>query len=130
MKYQPAYKQAMRYLWAFPYSLIGFFLASILWGFGGKIKRYQGVLRATAPLQLQCLGFPAGAITLGHVVIGQCDAVLNCLWTHELEHVRQYEVWGIFFLPAYLVSGLVQIVKGRNPYWFNYFEIQARERAK
>jgi hypothetical protein len=40
-------------------------------------------------------------------------------------HVRQYERWGPAFLPAYLLSSLLQLLRGRNPYRENHFERQA-----
>jgi hypothetical protein len=39
--------------------------------------------------------------------------------------VRQYEIWGPAFLPAYLASSLWQWVKGAHPYWDNRFEREA-----
>jgi hypothetical protein len=41
-------------------------------------------------------------------------------------HVRQYERWGPLFVPAYLVSSLVLWLRGRDPYWDNPFEVEAR----
>ena len=39
--------------------------------------------------------------------------------------MRQYERWGPFFLPAYLLSSLLQLLRGRHPYRENHFERQA-----
>ncbi|MDO8964417.1 MAG: hypothetical protein Q7W30_08015 [Coriobacteriia bacterium] len=44
---------------------------------------------------------------------------------HEHVHVRQYERWGPFFLPAYAISSLVQLARGGDPYRDNRFERQA-----
>lgn len=68
-----------------------------------------------------------GAITLGHVIIGRDERVLAQVRVHELQHVRQYECWGLFFFLAYPASSLVQLLRGRNPYWFNHFEIESRK---
>jgi hypothetical protein len=43
--------------------------------------------------------------------------------------VRQYERWGAFFIPAYLLSSLVQLARGRDPYRENHFERQAYAEA-
>jgi hypothetical protein len=65
------------------------------------------------------------AITFGHVVIGVDHEVLANWRAHERVHVRQYERWGLFFIPVYLTSSAWQILCGRNPYWHNHFERQA-----
>ena len=39
--------------------------------------------------------------------------------------MRQYERWGPLFGPAYLLSSLVQLARGRRPYWDNHFEREA-----
>jgi hypothetical protein len=69
-----------------------------------------------------------GAITLGHVILGRSPQVLDRLRAHELQHVEQYERWGLAFFLAYPASSLYQLLRGRHPYWFNHFEVQSRER--
>ena len=83
---------------------------------GGSIGRW--VSRLPAP-------FAFSAITFGHVVLGIDHATLTVVRTHEQAHVRQYERWGPFFVPAYLLSSLVQLLRGRNLYRDNYFEREA-----
>lgn len=39
--------------------------------------------------------------------------------------MRQYERWGVLFFPLYLGSSLLQLLRGRSPYWHNHFELQA-----
>jgi hypothetical protein len=39
--------------------------------------------------------------------------------------VRQCEVWGPLFLPAYLAASLVAIARGRDFYYGNRFELEA-----
>lgn len=53
---------------------------------------------------------------------------LATLGAHERVHVAQYGRWGLFFLPAYGLSSLWQLIRGRRPYWDNHFEIEARAR--
>jgi hypothetical protein len=48
---------------------------------------------------------------------------------HERAHVRQYERWGIFFLPAYLLASAGAWLRGAAPYADNVFERQARRQA-
>jgi hypothetical protein len=42
-------------------------------------------------------------VTLGHVVIAQLPMTAH-VFNHEMIHVRQYEVYGPAFIPAYLLS--------------------------
>ena len=67
----------------------------------------------------------AQAMTLGHVIIGRDLAALNACRDHELVHVRQTELWGPFFLPAYLLASLWAHLKGRHYYRDNPFEVEA-----
>ncbi|MDQ1315980.1 MAG: hypothetical protein QG662_2089 [Pseudomonadota bacterium] len=122
-----------RYVWAAPCSMVGLLAATLAFVFGGSIRGKRGVLEvslaAGTPLAFPGLKFAFEAITLGHVIIGRTEQGLERLRLHELEHVRQYEQWGLLFFLAYPLSSLWQLMRGRNPYWDNYFEIQARERS-
>lgn len=99
------------------------------------MRRHQGVLevegRAVAWLLRKASPLPGGvaAMTLGHVVVG-CDAqALQRTRRHERVHVRQYERWGPFFLPAYLGASAVAWLRGRDPYRDNPFEREAFDEA-
>ena len=69
---------------------------------------------------------PFRAIALGHVVIAVGRIELDAMRAHEQVHVRQCERWGIAFFPAYAASSLWQLLRGRNAYWDNHFEVEAR----
>lgn len=116
--------------WASPNSLLGLLLCLLGCLAGGRVRRVDGILEASLPLRARPGGWrrllPFSAITLGHVVFAANDSELERLRAHERVHVRQYERWGPLFLPAYLVSGLVLWVRGRDPYWDNPFEVEAR----
>ena len=83
---------------------------------GGRIPRLVAALPAWARF---------GAITFGHVILGTEHAVLERARAHEHVHVRQYERWGAVFFPLYIGSSLVQLLRGRDPYWNNCFEREA-----
>lgn len=72
----------------------------------------------------------ACAMTLGHIVLGLDSRTLSATRRHEREHVRQCEVWGPAFIPAYLAAGLWGIVRGRGGYGGNYFERKAMEQEE
>ncbi|GMV90229.1 MAG: hypothetical protein AMXMBFR82_00070 [Candidatus Hydrogenedentota bacterium] len=122
--------RAAAYTWASPNTLLGALAALILLSLGGRARVVSGVVevgggwggRAIASLP-RMLSF--NAMTLGHVVIGVSESALTASREHELVHVRQYERWGPFFLPAYALSSLWQVLRGRRAYWDNWFEREA-----
>lgn len=117
-------------LWASPNSLLGLLLCLLSCLVGGRVRRVDGILEAWLPLRARPGGWrrllPFSAITLGHVVFAANDSELERLRAHERVHVRQYERWGPLFVPAYLVSGCVLWLRGRDPYRDNPFEVEAR----
>jgi hypothetical protein len=67
----------------------------------------------------------AAAMTLGHVVIARDRHSLESTRAHERVHVRQCEVWGPLFVPAYLAASLWALLGGRDAYFDNWLEVQA-----
>ncbi len=123
----------LRYLWALPNSVIGLAVGCAGLLGGGRVRVVDGTLEihgvAIAWLlrRLVPIGGGAAAITLGHVVLGRSEHSLERCRAHERIHVRQYERWGLLFLPAYFVSSLVALLKGADPYRDNRFEREAFE---
>jgi hypothetical protein len=121
-------------LWALPYTLIGLLIGTIglctgghAWTGGRAVEFHGGAVRWFVTR------LPHGqftlAFTLGHVILGQSAASLDIARDHEMVHVRQYERWGPFMGPAYLLSSLILWIAGRNPYRDNPFERQAYREA-
>jgi len=120
----------LRYLWPAPYTVLGLVLGGVGVLFGAGAARRQGVLEISGGRIGAVLGRgPAGlgfsAMTLGHVILAVDRSALEQLRYHEQVHVRQYEFWGPLFVPAYLLSSLFQLLRGRHPYRENHFERQA-----
>lgn len=67
----------------------------------------------------------ATAITLGHTVLARSIADLERTREHELVHVRQYEIWGPLFIPAYFLASGYLWLRGYDAYLDNPFERQA-----
>jgi hypothetical protein len=113
------------YIWASPNSLLGLLaaLASL------SLPRMRGPIAVTRSSRGFAGWFLAKrgycAITLGHLVLLTRDAPDDVL-SHEMVHVHQVERWGPLFLPAYIVSMLAVRFRGRDPYWDNPFEAEAR----
>ena len=123
--------KTFRYLWAFPGTILGLLLLCGALLTKGRVRVRDGVLQAHGGvvtwLLRYCTPLPGGvdALTLGHVILGRTDATLAETHNHEMVHVRQYERWGPFFLPAYLLSSLFLFLSGRDFYHDNPFERQA-----
>lgn len=122
-------KTALRYIWAFPNTLLGlaFLLPTLV--SGGRVRAERGALEIHGGFARfflrRCLPFPASALTLGHTIIGQDRDCLDHSRDHEHVHVRQYETWGPFMLPAYFLSSLLAWRRGGHYYFDNRFEKEA-----
>ena len=118
------------YVWTSPNTLLGLIGGLVLLIGGARVRAIQGAIefgggaigRALAdrrpPIRFR-------AMTLGHVILGASETDLDAARGHEQVHMRQYERWGPFFLPAYLLSSAWQLVCGRRCYRDNWFERQA-----
>jgi hypothetical protein len=129
-----ALARTIKLLWAAPCTAVGLAPAAAVLLFGGRARltpRAIEVAWRDSPASCGQLArrLPYRAITLGHVVIAVTRRELDALRSHELVHVEQYERWGALFFLAYPASGAWQWLAGRNAYWDNPFEIQARVRS-
>jgi hypothetical protein len=121
----------LRYLWAFPATLLGLFFVPLAWLSGGKVALLQGAIEIHSGLVGALLrrGIPglgsAAAMTFGHVILARDQDCLNRSRRHEHVHVRQYERWGLLMIPAYLTASFVLYVRGLDPYLDNPFEREA-----
>jgi hypothetical protein len=120
-----------RYLWALPNTIFGAILLPAALPRGGKVCVVDGVVEAHGPLLSmvlrRCVPIDGGAaaMTFGHIVLGRDSASLEITRVHERVHVRQYEVWGPMFIPAYLLAAFWGWLFGEGAYMGNYFERQA-----
>ena len=118
------------YAWASPNTALGVVAGMAMLCLGGRMQWVSGIAEFHGGLVARFLavlpGRPCvGAMTLGHVVLGASRAELDRLRGHERVHVRQYERWGVFFLPAYVLSSIWEVAHGRRGYRDNFFERQA-----
>lgn len=109
-------------IWAGPYTLLGLLLVPAF----RRRRVTRGVLLAEGATWPARLGWRYSAITLGHVVLSVAEPIPDATFDHELAHVRQYERWGPFFLPAYLLASLRARLTGGSAYTDNAFEVAAR----
>ena len=115
-------------LWSAPNSLLGLFVGGLGVLTGGRARFRQGCLEffgGATTFFLSRTPIKASAMTLGHTILGQTSELLDSARDHEHIHVRQYERWGPFFLPAYGLSSLYLRIRGREAYYNNPFEKEA-----
>jgi hypothetical protein len=123
------------YLWAAPATALRLFAVAAGCLSGGSARVVAGAVEVHGGLVTRFLrrGLPfvgaGAAMTLGHVILGQDVRCLDQSRPHEHVHVRQYERWGPFFLPAYLGASLILWFRGLDPYYDNPFEREAYEQA-
>lgn len=114
-----------KYLWPSPYTVTGIAIGLLL---GGRFQVVEGVIEIHGPRVasiLQRLYVPALALTFGHVVFGRDLDALASTRDHEHVHIRQYERWGVFFVPAYLAASVYLYARSRDAYRENPFEVEA-----
>jgi hypothetical protein len=120
-----------RYIWASPNSLIGLLFLPIVLFTNGGVQIVDGALELHGSfiswVLRHCVPMPGGAwaITFGHVVLGRHKEALSRTRIHERVHVRQYELWGPAFIPAYLVAAMWGFVTRAGVYHGNFFEREA-----
>ncbi|HET9206344.1 MAG TPA: signal peptide prediction [Burkholderiaceae bacterium] len=126
--------RAARSLWALPCSAVGLVIAAPVLLGGGRATWSDGALEVTHRERLAACGalsraLPFRGIVFGHVILAVTREELAAIGPHERVHVAQYERWGPLFFVAYVASSAWQWLRGRDPYWHNTFEVQARQRS-
>jgi drug/metabolite transporter (DMT)-like permease len=126
----------LAYFWASPATLLALVLFFPLARLGGGRARW-----VAGVLELDGGGLPfflsrlvpirggATALTLGHVVVARSAEGHARTRSHERVHVLQYERFGPFMLPAYVLLSLVMLLRGRHYYFDHPFETEARREA-
>ncbi|WP_019139548.1 hypothetical protein [Noviherbaspirillum massiliense] len=124
-------------VWASPLTVLGLLMALPVVLIRGQMQlvRHPTIaILVRGPFADQLLSrHPFGAMTamaLGHVVIAEQQGLSSRVLIHELAHVRQAARWGIIFPFAYIASSAWAGIRGRDAYWHNKFEIDAREAEK
>ncbi len=126
-------RDVLKYLWASPNTLIGLLFVPAAFGSESGRQVKGGVLEIHGPAldwilrHLIPIRGGAAAITFGHIVAARDLTMLDLTRSHERVHVRQSEVWGPAFVPAYLLAGAWSWMLGRGAYEGNYFERRAWE---
>jgi hypothetical protein len=117
-------------IWASPYSVLGLVIGVVGICTGGTARIRGHVIEFYGGAVSWFVRHLPGdqfvlALTLGHTILGQTDASLDIARPHEMVHVRQFERWGPFMGPAYLLCSLALWLMRRRPYLDNPFEREA-----
>ncbi len=123
-------KFVARWIWPSPWTLFGIAIGMIGCIGGGKIEWYRGTIVCWGPwlsrwLRRAPIPGGASAMTLGHTILARSESEMRNTHDHEHVHVRQYEKWGVFFVPAYFAISFWLWCCGRDCYRENPFEQEA-----
>lgn len=125
------WRRLIGYVWASPVTVGALILVLVGIITGGRADVVRGAVEIHGGLVAWFLRHgmpwfgPAAAMTLGHVILGRDTACLDRSRDHEHAHVRQYERWGLLFIPAYLSASVWCWLRGYDAYLDNPFERQA-----
>jgi len=125
-------RRLFAYAWPAPYTCVGLAMGMVVIALGGAGRLRGGILEFSGGALGQWIGrgrIPFGAITVGHAVLGLDQALLDGVRSHEHVHVRQYERWGLLFVPAYLMASALAWMCGGHFYQDNVFERDAFART-
>lgn len=116
-------------IWTAPNTLLGLLIGVLNLLAGGRMRWRIGAIECSGGIVRRLFGGIPNrriiAMTLGHVILGIDEDALESVTNHERVHVRQYERWGVLFLPAYAIASIVAWRRGQDPYRGNMFEVEA-----
>ena len=118
------------WLWPCPWTFLGLVIGTVARIGGGHVGLHKGTIVCWGPWLnrlLRCVPISGGAsaMTLGHTILARSETDMLRTHDHELVHVRQYERWGIFFVPAYFAASFWLWYTGKDCYRENPFEKEA-----
>jgi hypothetical protein len=117
----------LKYLWAGPVTALGLLLGLLAASSGGRLRFRAGVAEVSGGLVGRLLRgnrlWQGGAaMALGHDILARDPVTLERSRQHELAHVRQFERWGVFLLPAYVLVSWWLVWGGYDSHLDNPFE--------
>jgi hypothetical protein len=120
------------YLWVGPWTVVGLSILLIPRLGRRNIRFHRGTIGIFGPgvaklMNLAPVEGGAIAMAFGHTILAKDERAWLSTFRHELIHVRQYQWFGPFFVPAYFFESFWQWCRGRHPYLDNRFEVQARK---
>ena len=111
----------LAYLWALPVTAIGCSFALVAIATGGDVRCRRGVIEVHGGVIGRALRGNrwwrgGAAMTFGHVILARDAECLERSRPHELVHVRQFERYGPFLLPIYVLVGVWLRWRGYDPH--------------
>lgn len=81
------------------------------------------------PKFLQGLFAGTQAFTLGsNIIFVERRFMQDRIFRHEVEHIKQWRILGIFFLPLYVLASIYAGIVHQDGYKKNIFEVWARRK--
>jgi hypothetical protein len=120
-------RRMLVYVWASPTTAVGLAAGGLTLATGGRAQIRQGALEfhgGFSRFLADRVGF--AAMTLGHAILGRDAWSLDVCRDHEQAHVRQVELLGPAFIPAYLCASALAWARSGHYYLDNWFERDAR----
>ncbi len=93
------------FVWTLPNTLLGLLAGALTFQ---RPRVVEGALvfdRGPRGLTAMMRAFDRAAMTVGYVIVSS-EPVEGTLLRHEEEHIRQYDRWGPFFIPVYLLLAI------------------------
>ena len=115
------------FIWALPITLIGLLaLLTAGWPVSVMFDGWAVVIDVKLPFYVPNMK----AVVYGNLVMCRPDVLFNGnLRKHELEHVRQCNIFGPFIIILYPMLSLLAWICYNKPYEMNWLEIMARIKA-
>ena len=116
-------------LWTLPNTLLGLLVGVIGFAYPEALTNTAIEMVAYKVGLLQWLMGLNGtnAVTFGNVIIYRDTSLMsNRITSHEHAHIYQYMCLGILFIPTYILFYLIAAMISGNGYYYNWFEIDAR----
>lgn len=115
--------KALRYLWATPWTLVASLALLVYWP--KKVRWSEGALECQV---VRLLPEWAGAQALGWIICYGPRWGWGSTMTrrHERVHVKQGLNWGPLFPLRYFGECALRKWQGKDPYWENSMEMEAR----
>ncbi|MFL5767745.1 MAG: hypothetical protein ACJ758_07870, partial [Actinomycetota bacterium] len=93
------------FVWTLPNTLLGLVAGSLTFQWPRVMEGALVFDRGPRGLTSLMRSFDRTAMTVGYVIVSS-EPVEGTLLRHEQHHIRQYDRWGPFFIPAYLLLAI------------------------
>jgi hypothetical protein len=94
------------FVWTLPNTVLGVVAGALTFQLPRVVEGALVFDRGARGLTALMRAMNRTAMTIGYVIVSS-DPVAGTLLRHEQHHIRQYERWGPFFIPVYLLLAIL-----------------------